>query len=462
MSPFLKFVFLLFLYFGSSQENKESYSKKISQEFYYYHDKSGEAKVNEVVNEEFLPFNTTFPGLQDEVFWFKVNLSLEEVIQDKIYFLINSVSLHSLELFEQNGNEYQKIYSFAKNGQKKLEIPIQLTLNRNFLFKANFTKSIYFPVSLVNESAKKEIDTTNLISYGVYYTFTLLVLLINLFFFFQTRERFFLYYTFLSLSIGLILFELDGLFFALFGKASWILSIDMVLHSFLLISLMFFTNEAIQLKQNMPKLVLISKAIVFFSIISFFIYFITDVLFWYSLGEAFNALGILLYWVASLLLFRKYVFARFMFIGYSVIYVLNIVYVLPSEFGMIDFGLSPQGFKLGSAFEMIVFLYAISYRYKKEVEEKQFYENKIEIQDKKLKKVLLKKEEQVKRNIEKYNLTKREKEIVMLVIDGDTNKKIADKLFITESTIKFHLTKIFVKTEVNKRTELIKILSIDT
>jgi DNA-binding NarL/FixJ family response regulator len=52
-------------------------------------------------------------------------------------------------------------------------------------------------------------------------------------------------------------------------------------------------------------------------------------------------------------------------------------------------------------------------------------------------------------------LTKREREIIMLIGEGLKNKQIAAKLFISEATVRHHLTSIFDKLGVSDRLELI-------
>ena len=51
-------------------------------------------------------------------------------------------------------------------------------------------------------------------------------------------------------------------------------------------------------------------------------------------------------------------------------------------------------------------------------------------------------------------LSDREIEVVTLVASGHRNKEIANKLFISEQTVKTHLSNIFQKLEVNDRLEL--------
>ena len=48
-----------------------------------------------------------------------------------------------------------------------------------------------------------------------------------------------------------------------------------------------------------------------------------------------------------------------------------------------------------------------------------------------------------------------EQEVLALVCQGMKNKVIADKLFITETTVRHHLTSIFEKLKVSSRLELV-------
>jgi DNA-binding NarL/FixJ family response regulator len=53
-----------------------------------------------------------------------------------------------------------------------------------------------------------------------------------------------------------------------------------------------------------------------------------------------------------------------------------------------------------------------------------------------------------------YCLTAREREVLTLVVTGYPNKDVAQKLSISEDTVKHHLTSIFEKTGVSNRLEL--------
>ncbi len=53
-----------------------------------------------------------------------------------------------------------------------------------------------------------------------------------------------------------------------------------------------------------------------------------------------------------------------------------------------------------------------------------------------------------------YNLTPRELDIISAIVDGYTNKDIAEKFHIAEQTVKHHLGNIFDKLGVSNRLEL--------
>jgi DNA-binding CsgD family transcriptional regulator len=50
-------------------------------------------------------------------------------------------------------------------------------------------------------------------------------------------------------------------------------------------------------------------------------------------------------------------------------------------------------------------------------------------------------------------LTRRELEILQLVAEGHSNAQLARMLWVTEQTVKFHLSNIYRKLDVSNRTE---------
>ncbi len=61
-----------------------------------------------------------------------------------------------------------------------------------------------------------------------------------------------------------------------------------------------------------------------------------------------------------------------------------------------------------------------------------------------------------KDELEKLNLSNREYEVLQLLTKGHSNAEIAENLFLSLSTIKTHVSNIFVKMDVKSRTQAIE------
>lgn len=60
------------------------------------------------------------------------------------------------------------------------------------------------------------------------------------------------------------------------------------------------------------------------------------------------------------------------------------------------------------------------------------------------------------KKVQDPGLSKREYEVLVEITRGLSNKQIAEKLFVSESTIKTHISNIFVKLDVKRRTQAIQ------
>ena len=55
----------------------------------------------------------------------------------------------------------------------------------------------------------------------------------------------------------------------------------------------------------------------------------------------------------------------------------------------------------------------------------------------------------------KYDLTVREKEIVLHLLNNSTNKTIANYLYISERTVAKHIQNVYSKVQVRNKSELL-------
>ncbi len=67
----------------------------------------------------------------------------------------------------------------------------------------------------------------------------------------------------------------------------------------------------------------------------------------------------------------------------------------------------------------------------------------------------IKTETELNRLFDRYNVSPREKEIILLILKGKTNKDIEDALYISVKTVNNHIYSIYQKFGVNSRLELL-------
>lgn len=58
-------------------------------------------------------------------------------------------------------------------------------------------------------------------------------------------------------------------------------------------------------------------------------------------------------------------------------------------------------------------------------------------------------------SLKKIGITKREYEVLGLIAEGLSNQEIADRLFVSTSTVKTHTSNLFLKLDASRRTEAI-------
>jgi DNA-binding CsgD family transcriptional regulator len=105
---------------------------------------------------------------------------------------------------------------------------------------------------------------------------------------------------------------------------------------------------------------------------------------------------------------------------------------------------NPLPLKLFPVYYLMVYVYLLVVGFKHVIRERKAGAGKHAISD-----------EFVKR----YAITARETEIIQLMIEGASNKKIGETLFISAATVRNHLHNIFEKTGVANRVELLRLAS---
>lgn len=59
-------------------------------------------------------------------------------------------------------------------------------------------------------------------------------------------------------------------------------------------------------------------------------------------------------------------------------------------------------------------------------------------------------------NFKNLDITEREYEVLCMINQGLSNKEVAEKLFISQNTVKTHLSNLYVKLDAKRRTQALK------
>ena len=121
--------------------------------------------------------------------------------------------------------------------------------------------------------------------------------------------------------------------------------------------------------------------------------------------------------------------------------------------------------ELGGALETVLLSLALAYRIKKMQEENSLinaqlkeYISQVVILEEKMQSVTTSEENVLERKIEniaiEHQLTERETDVFLYLAKGFNNQQIANELFVSINTIKFHTRNIYEKLDIKKRNEI--------
>lgn len=320
------------------------------------------------------------------------------------------------------------------------------------------------------------LESMRLFRIGLYYGLAIMSVVFNFVFYLIFKDRRFITYCLLLLTTFISFFYEDGMFY-FFSDGRWTLDYLMVWNNSVTALIAIpFTKYFLDLHAFFRKY----RAWYMYGSISLLLaallFTLTDHIFFYA------AVYILCFLLAGSCIvlavkqFNQDVYARFLVLAFGLVIVTAILYVLYTHIDSNTYYLFDLGtFRLVSALEIISVSFAIIYKVRALQDENE--KNRQEL-DKYLRSIeqvgplddsldLSKSSAEPLReaNLEQrisvgerlkdqYDLTERELEVLLCIWDGLTNKEIADKLFITVSTTKYHIGNLYVKLDVKNRNQV--------
>ncbi|MGG5508022.1 MULTISPECIES: LuxR C-terminal-related transcriptional regulator [unclassified Myroides] len=378
----------------------------------------------------------------------------------------------------QNPHIYDyELYVYQKDSLQTLTPNID---TKNNPIRSRFTQYSFNTAASTYYVNLKQIDTTNLpivieeqtqfavaesfhlLRIGLYYGIAIMSIVFNLVFYFIFQDKRFMTYTLLQISIFTSLFFEDGMFYYL-SNGQWEMSMLLIwnvpLTSFLACLFTVYFLDIKQLFQSY-KLIFISLfiAILFLSTIQSFLALTT-------LKHVINILCFLPPFFCLILAatqFKKNVYARFLLCTFGLILLFGVGYFLYIYFNSNQFAwFNLDTFRLISNIELISITFAIIYKVRDLQDENNGYKEQInhylmllnknaDMPSKANYRPLLETLENLRIT---HNLTTRETEVLQCIWENMSNQEIADKLFISLSTTKYHISNLYTKLEIKNRNQ---------
>ena len=428
-----KILWIVFLvsFFNALAQDEIYYVKDTNREFTL--DNISEANFEKVVN------NFVVDTHSNGIFWFKIpkNSTNDE---SEYIFEIQNVEIDSL------------IYNRLENGLEKIPNELyeafRFKRTKDVFIGVELNARVIFPLKLAKQTDFRLFDKKRLLYNGLYYGFSLLVILYCFVHFYFFRDYAFLYYSLFTISVVLGFLIMDGTL-NLFGLSKQEVS---YLTTLVFVSLAFFsskfTNSFLFLNEIYPRINKYAYFIGFLILIFALLNIIYDNFIFYQLLSTLVFALILYYWCISIYLFKKNVYTKIYAISFLIILFSSLDTLILTNYGFSILHVNPTSIKLGGFIQIIVIWFSHLYR-----------EKYLRDQNSLMKEEIISYSDSKKYNDDKdfenlvNTLSFREKEIFNLITEGHSNKQIAEKTNVSINTVKFHIKNIYDKLEVKNRKE---------
>jgi len=440
---------------------------------------------NQFKFEELNQQQNTFEAkaLENDYFWIKCVIPAD-LLGKSLSLQISSMYFDEIYLYAQNDSSVFKLVGRSGNNFRNLDNKpkrfnqIEFKTDYPVIFLKNKV-SRYAGVDLqVKETEQLYQDERwDFFKLGGYYGLAVMSVIFNLVFFVIFKDKRFISYCFLLSFIFLQFLYEDGLLI-FFTSNNWILKNFVVLFSWLTAAMAcVFTYHFLNIKDIDSYFVKVASVLVGITLAVTLIYFFTENIVFLLLANGFNVLVALWCCYIGIKLFKTNVLARFM------IATLGIVLIFGIGYNLHQMSVSPifnfftrDAFRLASAFEIISISFAIIYDVKKIKTQNYNYRNEIQNYVKQLEVLSF---EQVDLDLKRpksifvdgqfldsildqlkqtHFLTDRELQVLKFITEGYSNQQIAEKLFVSVSTVKYHVSNLYFKLEIKNRSQALKFM----
>lgn len=428
---------------------------------------------------DFLPLPNT-RGLSEAIDegnrkWIRGTIS-PHLVGSSSVFRIPSARIHDYELYMRQDGELTRIAPDTDSQSKSIRSRfVQHTVTPDdtvFYLRVYDHAPQLLEIELLEKGAFTVAESSHMLRIGIYYGLALMSLIFNLVFYLIFRDKRFISYCFLLTSIFVSFFYEDGMVHYLsYGQLNmdYLMVLNSAVSAIVSTPFTFYFLDLPHVFRRLRKWFLTMSGLLLLSVL---VYVLTDspvasgIVYLLCFLFAINNL----YFAA--MRFRKDVYARFLLISFSLVVATGLLYVLYTRVDISLFkAFNIHTFRLVSALEIICISFAIVFRVRALQNENDRYRAELDNYLKALEveaasgayrredagkdlPVKPSKQDITVSLREQYELTEREIEVLLCIWEGLTNKEIAERLFISVSTAKYHIGNLYVKLDVKNRNQV--------
>lgn len=448
------FFFLCFNNYCQSQNNNLIEKVSFSPGFENTH------TIKTISKVKFKELNNPRISYKNGVYWFKILLDSSALLKKSIVFDFKEPTIEEVSLFSNSSLLATRQISY---GNTAISIQLDNPNSTHYFIKVLFKRQVHLPLTVIDSANFTNSKNSFFLKAGLYYGLSFMVFMVNLIFFISLKDRTYLYYACFLGMLNIAYCGFDGISYWVFSLEN----IDFYIifsHYLLQVFGTFFAGKFLNLNKHQPKANKLGVTILILNASMYVLFFTTNNFLYCAIGDLIGVSILFYYWVLGVFTLKKEKFAIFFVIGYVIIIFVAIFFLIPLNFGLSFVSLSLTQLKIGALVEMFVLTYAITYRVKKmqqasiqiqfEIKEhlKHIFqlEKKLDSKDSANENL----SQKIETLTETYNLTEREADVLQLISQGYNQKKIAESLFISLNTVKYHSRNLYEKLDVKSKTEI--------
>lgn len=406
-------------------------------------------------------------GLLDDAVWVKLDISNKSDTKNWIlaidYPLIKTADVYCVDIggkIISNSSGLSIPYSKRSIKSRDLAFPLKIDSSAKVFIRLTSMMPMKIPLSIRSAENYYQKSSFQLAGYAIYYGIVCLFLLLNIFYFFYLKERTFLLYCFALASIALGLGSDNGLAFKylwpetpLFNNYS-----NTLFAGAANLFMLLFVRKLLLSKVYCPAGDKIALLLQYVTIVFMLVALIHPHRFVVLTGGLLTLIGFPVFiWLGVRAWMADYKIARYYMLGWVGL-ALGVTIHICSFFAFIPNEIGSFGLYIGSILEATFFTISIGVRFKHLKSKEQEFTEKLE-EYRKNRQKNENSEQNEPKELPKHMaaLSKRETEVLSLIAIGLTDKEIAERLFISLTTVKAHARNIYSKLDVKNRTEAVAI-----